>query len=731
MTFEQQPLAGRYSLIRQLAAGSYAETWLGNDGALDRYVAIKLLHSTDSNPDEDTQEFLHEARIAAAVSHPNIVAVYDAGEEDGRPFLIMEWVDGETLKQEIISSRRITPERALDVSSELLDGLSVIHAQGIIHRDVKPQNIMVNGFGTVKLTDFGIARLITEPESRTDGTTAGSAAYMAPEQAQGLAVTPAADIYAAGVILYEMLTGRLPFRSDDPQEVLLQHINEPVPRPRRTNPSIPAQVEAIVLKALEKNPEDRFTSADEMRDALLIARTHLPVRRPVTLPAYEESGFGVSLPRMAWMAASIALIVVAIAGATSLAVLDFGTSQTSAGSDDQTIVSEDTPSTPESTPEPVVTSESATTAQESQTGPPDPPYSMYENEFRVRGEVVIEGPSAPQGSVNRPAPSRPATEEEMADDGADEQVTAQVQQPAPPPPPPPTPTPPPAPTPTPVPVEEPEPTATPEPVEEDPQDSENPAEPGEAPGQGSDSSNGDQNSDPGNGNNGGNNQGQNGDGDAPASHQEQVDEDESADPQSSDDDEPGTEPDATDNMVATDDSAANEDTLLEEDDDIADLSESEANSDDDDEDAAAGEEEATASNASTSISSNDDRDDVIEIDDSDAELIEADAAESDDDARSPDDDDEAKPDDEGATENDDSDAELLEVDSSESDNDARSSDEDEDEKSRDQDPDESDKDGDESRDKKKDTDKKKTRDQPRTERIFDRFINRFSPETAA
>jgi eukaryotic-like serine/threonine-protein kinase len=703
MTSGQQLLANRYSLIRQLAAGSYAETWLGNDNALDRYVAIKVLHPSDSDPDDDNQQFLREARIAASVSHPNIVAVFDAGEESDRPFLVMEWVNGDSLKQEILSSRRITPERALDVTAELLDGLSAIHAQGIIHRDIKPQNIMVNESGTIKLTDFGIARLITEGDVGADGMTAGSAAYMAPEQAQGLPVTPAADIYAAGIILYEMLTGRLPFRGDDPEQVLLQHINDPVLRPRRTNPSIPAQVEAIVLKALEKEPEKRFESAEEMRDALRIARRHLPIRRPVTLPTAESASEGrFPWQRIGLMAASLALIITAIAGATSLAVLDFGTSQTAAESEN---VNQADNASVTAEPSPAVTKEPTPAESVAPGGPPDPPYSAYENEFRIRGEVVVEGSSESEDRVNRPAPNRPATDDEAADDGEETTAQAAPPQPAPPPPPPPTPTP--------VPTQAPEPTATPEPVEDEAPDEDQsegePAAPGNSgdnPGQGDGSNSGSDNPGQGNGNGNGNNQSPDDD-DPPATGQGQSndDDDGSADPQSSDDDEKPEENDS-DRLVASDNASETEEEAVDDDDEVADLN-------------------------TTSSAGNDDDDAVDDAKESD------DATSDDDDAAAADDDGDKSRSGSGSSSrsaddasNDDKDADLKNADDAEADSktDARSSDDEDDDAEDDRDSDESEADDDEDKDK-----RKKTRSEPESERdrLLDRFLNRFTLNTAA
>lgn len=445
-------LANRYRMIRQLASGSFAETWLATDTALDRYVAIKVLHTShDREPEQETGEFLREARIAASVSHPNVVAVFDAGTTGERPILVMEWVDGVSLKQEIVTKRRMSPERSITVVAELLDGLDSIHNEGIIHRDIKPQNIMVNEYGTVKLTDFGIARLTGESESMHDGTATGSAAYMSPEQAQGLSVTPASDMYATGVILYEMMTGRLPFRHEDPQEVLRMHISQPVIRPRRLNPSIPPPIEAIIMQALEKDPDRRFGSALEMRQAMLDVRQSLMVRRPgppEETGAWERSG----IPKYAWVAASIALVIIALAGATTLAIRDVDISSTTAGPADPSPTATAVPEV--ETPAVAIEREpTVTPVPEENTNPQwERREGLGYDDDRdvIRGEIVIDDPDDDETFINRPAPNREATEQDQQPQ--QQQVAAA------------NPTPTPQPTATPEPT--PEPTATPDPPAE-------------------------------------------------------------------------------------------------------------------------------------------------------------------------------------------------------------------------------------------------------------------------
>gem|GEM_PF-383361 len=263
-----QVLAGRYRLLQRLGAGSTATTYVAEDLALGRRVAIKLFHPAALTDPADLARFEREARAAAAVTHPNVVRVYDAGVDKDRRFLVMEWVDGIDLKQFIRQRGRLPLEEAARIMSDLLQGLAAIHQAGIVHRDVKPQNVLIDRAGRAKLTDFGIARVVRDPGATETGTILGSAAYMAPEQALGKPVTPAADLYAAGIILYELLTGQLPFTSQSPVEVMYQHVHaQPLP-PRRLNPTIPPAVEAVILRALAKAPEERYRSAEAMAAAL-------------------------------------------------------------------------------------------------------------------------------------------------------------------------------------------------------------------------------------------------------------------------------------------------------------------------------------------------------------------------------------------------------------------------------------------------------------------------------
>ncbi|MBX6342429.1 MAG: serine/threonine protein kinase, partial [Thermomicrobiaceae bacterium] len=218
-------LAGRYRLTRRIGEGSFSETYLATDSALGRQVAVKVLREQYARDPRFVARFEREARAAAAVAHPNVVEVFDYGRDAQTLFIVMEWVDGSDLKHLIMERAPLPIPEAVRLIREILRGLGAIHRAGIIHRDVKPQNVLLARDGTAKITDFGIARGALDTGLTDTGMALGTAAYMAPEQASGQRLTPAADLYSAGVILYEMLTGRLPFPGDNPVQVMYQHVN--------------------------------------------------------------------------------------------------------------------------------------------------------------------------------------------------------------------------------------------------------------------------------------------------------------------------------------------------------------------------------------------------------------------------------------------------------------------------------------------------------------------------
>jgi eukaryotic-like serine/threonine-protein kinase len=291
----QQPIlvGGRYELGELLGRGGMAEVRKGTDTRLGRVVAVKRLR-TDLASDATFQaRFRREAQSAASLNHPAIVAVYDTGEEpatDGsgisQPYIVMEYVAGRTLRDILREGRKILPERALEITSGVLSALDYSHRAGIIHRDIKPGNVMLTPAGDVKVMDFGIARAISDASSTMTQTAAvvGTAQYLSPEQARGETVDSRSDVYSAGCLLYELLTGRPPFVGDSPVAVAYQHVREPAVPPSDHDTSLPPEVDAIVLKALAKRLEDRYQSAAAMRSDIERYLGGRPVQAPIPPP---------------------------------------------------------------------------------------------------------------------------------------------------------------------------------------------------------------------------------------------------------------------------------------------------------------------------------------------------------------------------------------------------------------------------------------------------------------
>jgi serine/threonine-protein kinase len=270
---QSRVLNGRYELLSPLGQGGMATVYRGRDLRLGRPVAIKLLHNYYAADDEFLQRFAHEAMSAAHLSsHPNIVDVYDVGKDGDSNYIVMELIEGQDLKALIEAEAPLPPEEALTIAAQVADGLEYAHRRGLVHRDVKPQNMLMTPDGQIRIADFGIAKSHLSTAVTQAGITFGTADYISPEQAQGLAATPQSDIYSLGVVLYEMLTGHLPYTGDTPMAVAIQHIQNPPPAPRQFNPSIPPALEALVLRAIAKNPQQRPASAkafaQELRDYL-------------------------------------------------------------------------------------------------------------------------------------------------------------------------------------------------------------------------------------------------------------------------------------------------------------------------------------------------------------------------------------------------------------------------------------------------------------------------------
>src|ERR1700733_11354209 len=276
-------LGGRYELDGVVGRGGMAEVYRARDIRLDRIVAVKTLRDDLARDQTFQARFRREAQSAASLNHPSIVAVYDTGEDmvghTPVPYIVMEYVDGRTLRDLLRDDRRLLPERALEITDGVLRALDYSHRNGIVHRDIKPGNVMLTRTGDVKVMDFGIARAVSDAQATMTQTAQviGTAQYLSPEQARGERVDARSDLYSTGCLLYELLTGRPPFTGDSPVAIAYQHVREaPVP-PSRIDPELPPWCDAIVLKAMEKDPADRYQSAGEMRNDIQRALSGAPV----------------------------------------------------------------------------------------------------------------------------------------------------------------------------------------------------------------------------------------------------------------------------------------------------------------------------------------------------------------------------------------------------------------------------------------------------------------------
>ncbi|HET8895533.1 MAG TPA: serine/threonine-protein kinase [Gaiellaceae bacterium] len=261
-------MTDRYTVERKLGRGGMATVYLARDTVLDRPVALKVLAEHLADDDAFRERFLREARLAAKFVHPNVVQVYDADEDERGPFIVMEYVDGHTLADELKRRGRLPPAEAVGIGIQVCAALEAAHEAGLVHRDIKPQNILLRPDGRVKIADFGIARSLDATRHTEIGTVLGTAAYLAPEQARGETVTPAADIYSLGVVLYELLTGRTPFEADTLPELLLKREQGALVPPRDLAPDVPIALERVVMRCLALEPQHRPASAAELARAL-------------------------------------------------------------------------------------------------------------------------------------------------------------------------------------------------------------------------------------------------------------------------------------------------------------------------------------------------------------------------------------------------------------------------------------------------------------------------------
>jgi serine/threonine protein kinase len=333
---------GRYRVEDVLGRGGMASVYLARDAELERPVAVKVLAEHLADQPDFHDRFLREARLAAQLSHPNVVQVFDVGEEDGKPFIVMECVEGSTLADELKERGRLDPEEVVDLALQICGGLEHAHATGLVHRDIKPQNLLLRPDGAVKIADFGIARSGETTRLTQIGSVLGTAAYLAPEQALGEEVTASADIYSLGCVLYELLTGRTPYVFQTLSELVVKHREETIEPLREVRPDVSERLEAAIMHALARNPDYRPESAAAFAEELAAASPDPPTRplptatgtaatevlaapteiatQPLRAPAPPQSR-GRRAPRFRWdRRFLIALVVVAVAAVVVIAV---------------------------------------------------------------------------------------------------------------------------------------------------------------------------------------------------------------------------------------------------------------------------------------------------------------------------------------------------------------------------------------------------------------------------
>ena len=290
-------LGGRYTLEHRIAAGGMAEVWQATDGVLERQVAVKLLYPHLAVDQTFLARFRSEALAAARLHHPGIVAIFDTVSDptDGTEAIVMELVRGKTLREHLDARSVLEPNEAIDIAVEVVDALGAAHAAGMVHRDVKPANILLTDDGRVMVTDFGIAKLADQPDHTQTGTMLGSVKYLAPEQVEGTRVDGRADLFALGVVLYESLGGRAPWVADTQTATAVARLHNPPVPLRRLRPEVPPALEQVVHRALARNPDERFPTADAMRHALVGARSGAVQPRPTQVPRPEADHTPVNL----------------------------------------------------------------------------------------------------------------------------------------------------------------------------------------------------------------------------------------------------------------------------------------------------------------------------------------------------------------------------------------------------------------------------------------------------
>ena len=283
-----QRINDRYEIIKSIGEGGMANVYLAYDTILDRRVAVKVLRGDLSNDEKFVRRFQREALAASSLNHPNIVEMYDVGEDNGIYYIIMEYIEGKTLKQLIKKRGGLTLSEAIDIMLQITDGISEAHNSYIIHRDLKPQNIMIKEDGSIKITDFGIAMALNSTQLTQTNSVMGSVHYLPPEQAAGKGSTIRSDIYSMGILFYELLTGTLPFKGDNAVEIALKQMREEIPSVRKKNPAIPQSVENVIIKATAKNPKNRYSDSKEMHADLLTVLNDDRINEPKLEFKYSE-----------------------------------------------------------------------------------------------------------------------------------------------------------------------------------------------------------------------------------------------------------------------------------------------------------------------------------------------------------------------------------------------------------------------------------------------------------
>src|SRR5437764_11323873 len=272
----------RYLIVRKLGSGGMADVYLAEDKELGRQVALKLLNERHANDEQFVERFRREAQSAAGLNHPNIVSIFDRGYAEGTYYIAMEYLEGRSLKELLVRNGPTPIPVSIDYARQILGALAFAHRNGVVHRDIKPHNIVVGGDGRLKVTDFGIARSGASQMTEA-GSIVGTAQYLSPEQARGAPVDPRSDLYSLGIVLYEMLTGLVPFTGDTPVEIAMKHLSEIPEPPSELREEVPHDLDAVVMRALAKEPEQRYGSAEEMdADLARVARGVAVWREPDT-----------------------------------------------------------------------------------------------------------------------------------------------------------------------------------------------------------------------------------------------------------------------------------------------------------------------------------------------------------------------------------------------------------------------------------------------------------------